>query len=72
MITSDDLKTLANKVYDTYPDFVLWISTIPFKYNVGERIYDYMLNNPNASTSEILNYEAELTGKTEPLEIVDD
>lgn len=72
MRTSSELKELAEKVSDTYPDFVRWISSIPIKYNIEDEVYDYMLNNPNATTSDILNYEAKLTGHTKPLEIVDD
>ena len=65
------LKQLLKKVPDAYPDFVNgMIAFLEDEEEITERIIKYINNNPNATTSEILEYHTSID-PTE-LEIVDD
>ena len=65
------LKQILKKVPDAYPDFVNgMMALLEDEEEITEKIIRYIKNNPNATTSEILEYHTSID-PTE-LEIVDD
>lgn len=64
-------KAIIKKVPDAYPDFFNgMIAFLEDEEEITEKIIKYINNNPNATTSEILEYHTSID-PTE-LEIVDD
>lgn len=67
----DELENLLIQVPDVYDDFVLGMKLYAKKYGTREAVVDFLKNNPNASTSDVLKFHRSLTGKTKPLPIID-
>lgn len=63
---------MAIAIDDSYSDFVSFISNASESEEVSEQVYEYMKNNKTASTSDVIKFFLNITGNTEPLEIVDD
>ena len=56
----DELKKLLENVSDTYYDFVKGALIEAKKdESYAEKLIDYLKNNPDATTSEIIKYETE-------------
>lgn len=72
MITKEQFNKVVNDVPDVYFDFSYGLYEECVEEDILDDVYHFMLNNPYADTSTILEYITKLEGITEPYVIVDD
>ena len=72
MITEKQFKNKASDVSDSYDDFVSGLYGFSKDRGHIEEVYTYMVENPNAQTSDIIEYMDSLDGYLEPYVVVDD
>ncbi len=51
-----ELRNLLENVSDSYSDFVVGVLRVAKKYNSTDIIAEYILKNPNATTSEMIEF----------------
>lgn len=65
------LRELAEQVPGAYPDFVSGIVAFAKEDGLVEEVIGYIEGNPDARTGDIVLFEMNLSGHTEPLPIAD-
>ena len=72
MVTEEEMTAVARELKDTYPDFYNTIYTRTSREGIADEIYDFMRNNPDVTTSQVIHKMWDLTGgKPAPLKIID-
>ena len=71
MVTKEEMTAVAKELPRTYPDFYNYIYLTTSRRGCEQEIYDFMLEHPDSTPSDVLKKMWDIVGKPAPLKIID-